>query len=64
MEANAQYYSAPGANMDRRVVTDIFFIAADGWREDISHQHDSQHSIIRNHYLREYPVLISVAVSK
>ncbi|HMC85399.1 MAG TPA: hypothetical protein VKI61_07730 [Chitinophagaceae bacterium] len=30
MEASTQYWSAPGADMDRRVVSDIFFAAADG----------------------------------
>ena len=31
MEAGTQYYSAPGADMDRRVVADIFFVATDEW---------------------------------
>ena len=31
LEAGTQYYSAPGADMVRRVVIDIFFTAADGW---------------------------------
>jgi hypothetical protein len=30
MEAGTQYCSAPGADLDRRVVIDIFFIATDG----------------------------------
>jgi hypothetical protein len=29
MEAGTQHYSAPGADMDRRVVIDIFFVATD-----------------------------------
>jgi len=31
MEATTQYCSAPGADMDRRVVVVIFFGVADGW---------------------------------
>ncbi|HXB32920.1 MAG TPA: hypothetical protein VNV35_05850 [Puia sp.] len=30
MEASTQYCSVPGVDMDRRVVIDIFFVAADG----------------------------------
>jgi hypothetical protein len=37
MEESTQYCSAPGADMDRRVVIDIFFAAADGWFADICH---------------------------
>ena len=50
--------------MDRRVVIDIFFTAADGWFAEIGDPHGSQRSIVRNHYLREYPVLISGILSK
>jgi len=28
MEEGARHFSAPGADMDRRVVIDIFFVAA------------------------------------
>src|SRR5579863_5875073 len=63
-EASTQYYSAPGADMDRRAVVDIFFSAADGWLAEIYDLHASQCSIIRNHYLREYPVLISGILSE
>ena len=64
MEAGTQYYSAPGADMDRRVVVAIFFSAADGWFAKIGGLHGSQRSIVCNHYLREYPVLISGILSK
>src|SRR5436853_6149935 len=64
LEAGAYYYSAPGADMDRRVVIDIFFVAAYGWFAQISDLHGSQRSIVRDHYLREYPVLISGILSK
>ncbi|HEX4849905.1 MAG TPA: hypothetical protein VFV08_03815, partial [Puia sp.] len=64
MEAKAQYSSAPVADMDRRVVVDFFFTVADGWLAEISDLYDSQRSIICYHYLREYPVPISAAVSK
>ncbi len=64
MEAGTQYCSAPGADMDRRVVITIFFTAPDGWFAEIGDLHDSQRSIVRNHYLREYPVLISGILSK
>ena len=30
MEESTQYCSAPGADMDRRAVIDIFFVATDG----------------------------------
>ena len=63
-EEGTQYYSAPGTDMDRRLVVDFFFSAADGWFAEISHLHGSQPRIIRNHYLREYPVLISGIISK
>jgi hypothetical protein len=29
MEAGTQYFSAPGADMDRCVVIDLFFVSAD-----------------------------------
>ena len=64
LEAGTQYYSAPGADMVRRVVIDFFFTSADGWLVEIGDLHGSQHSIVRNHYLREYPVLISGIISK
>ena len=64
MEASTQYCSAPAADMDRGVVIDIFFNSADGWFAEISDLHGSQSSIVRNHYLREYPVLISGILSK
>ena len=50
--------------MVRRVVIDIFFTAADGWFAEIGDPHGCQRSIVRNHYLREYPVLISGILSK
>jgi hypothetical protein len=64
LEAEAQYYSAPVADMDRCVVIDFFFTAADGWLAEINDLHSSQCNIIRNHYLWEYPVLISGILSK
>ena len=64
MEASTQYCSAPGADVDSRVVAAIFFGAADGRFAKISHLHGSQHNIVCNHYLREYPVLISGILSK
>jgi|SRR5579863_1695843 len=63
-EASTQYYSAPDADMDRRAVVDIFFSAADGWFAEICDLHGSQCRIVRNHYLREYPVLVSGILSK
>jgi hypothetical protein len=36
MEAGARYCSAPGAGMDRRVVIDVLFGAADGGVIEIS----------------------------
>ena len=64
MEASTQYYSAPGADMDSRVVAAIFFSAADGSFTEISHIRGSQHDIVCNHYLREYPGIISRILSK
>jgi len=64
MEAGTKYYSAPGADMDRRVVIGFFFGAADGWFAEISHLHGSQRNIVCNHYLWEYPVVISGILSK
>ena len=64
MEAGNQYCAAPGADMDRRVVIDIFFTAPDGWVAEISDLHGSQRNIVRHHYLWEYPVLISGILSK
>ena len=64
MEAGTQYCSAPGADMDRRVVAAIFFSAADGRFTEISHIRGSQHNIVCHHYLREYPVAISCILSK
>ncbi len=64
MEAGTQYYSAPGVDMDSRVVADIFLTAADEWFAGISHSHGSQRNILCHHYLREYPVLISGIISK
>jgi len=31
MEEGTQYYPAAGADMDSRVVADIFFVATDEW---------------------------------
>ncbi len=50
--------------MDRCVVIVIFFVAADGWCAEIIHRHGSQHNIVCNHYLWEYPVLIPGILSK
>ena len=61
-EADTQYYSASGADMDRCVVVDDFFTAADGWFAEINHLHGGECNIVRNYYLREYPVLISGVV--
>jgi hypothetical protein len=64
MEASTQYCSAPGADMDRRVVIDIFFVLPmDGLLKSVIY-HGSQHNIVCNHYLREYPVVISGILSK
>jgi hypothetical protein len=30
-KAHTRYFSAPGADMDRRAVIDIFLVVADGW---------------------------------
>ena len=59
MEAGTQYYSTAGADMDSRVAAAVFLGAADVGFDEISHIRGSQHSIVRNHYLREYPVIIS-----
>ena len=59
MEASTQYCSAPGADMDRRVVIDIFFVATDVWFAEIIHKLGSQHNLLCNHYLREYHGIIS-----
>jgi hypothetical protein len=64
MEASTQYCSAPGADMDRRVVIDIFFVGTDVWFAEIIHKRGSQHNFICNHYLREYPGIISRILSK
>ena len=64
MEAGTQYCSAPGADMDRRIVVDIFFVATDVWFAEIIHKHGSQHNFICNHYLRKYPGIISRILSK
>jgi hypothetical protein len=50
--------------MDRCVVVDDFFTAADGWLAEISDLYGSQCNIVRNHYLREYSVLLSGILSK
>ena len=63
-KAGTQYYSAPGADMDRCVVVGVFFGATDGRFAEISHLHGSQHHIVCNRYLREYPVVISGTLSK
>src|SRR6185312_6310807 len=63
-EAGAQYCSAPGADLDRRVAIDIFFAAADGWFVEIKHIHHRQRNIVCHHYLWEYPVLIPGILSK
>ena len=64
METSTQYCSAPGADMDSRVVAAIFFSAADGSFTEISHIRGSQHDIVCNHYLREYPGIIYRILSK
>jgi len=64
MEENTRYCSALGADMDCRVVIAIFFGAADGRFAEISHIYGSQHNIICNHYIREYPVVIPGILSK
>ena len=64
MEASTRYYSAAGADMDRRVVIAIFFGVTDGWFAEIGHNHGSQHNIVCNHYLWEYPALIPGVLSK
>ena len=64
MEAGTKYYSAPGADMDRRVVIGFFFGAADGRFAEIRHLYGSQHNIVCNYYLRKYPVVIPGILSK
>src|ERR1700739_5021938 len=64
LEAEAKYYSAPVADMDRCAVIDFFLTAADGWFAEISDLHGSQCSIVCNYYLWKYPVLISGILSK
>ena len=64
MEENTRYCSALGADMDCRVVIAIFFGFTDGWFAEIGHNHGSQHNIVCNHYLWEYPVVVSGIVSK
>jgi hypothetical protein len=64
MEASTQYCSAPGADMDCRVVIAIFFSVTDGWFAEIGHIHGSQYNIVCNHYLWEYPVAVSGILSK
>src|SRR6185437_13228414 len=63
-KAGARYCSAPVADMDRRVVIAVFFISTDEWLAEISDLYGSQCSILRHHYLREYPVLLSGILSK
>jgi hypothetical protein len=50
--------------MERCVVIDIFFSAPDGWFAEIGDFHGGQRGVIRNHNLREYPVLISGILSE
>jgi hypothetical protein len=64
MEAGTQYCSAPGADMDRRIVIDIFFVSTDAWFAEIIHKRGSQRNFICNHYLWEYPGVISHILSK
>jgi hypothetical protein len=64
METSTQYCSAPGADMDRRVVIGIFFVSADAWLAEIIHKRGSRRNFICNHYLREYPGIISRILSK
>jgi hypothetical protein len=64
MEAGTQYYSTTGADMDSRVAAAIFFSAAYGGFAEISHIRGSQHNSVCNHYLREYPGIISRFLSK
>src|SRR5580704_5390009 len=61
---STQYCSAPGADMDSRVVIDVFFAVTDEWLAENSHLYGSQRNIGCNHYLWEYPVLISGVLSK
>jgi hypothetical protein len=64
VEASTQYCSTPGADMDRCFVIAIFFGVADGWFAEIGHNHGSQYNIVCNHYLWEYPVVVSGILSK
>ena len=64
METSTQYCSAPGADVDSRVVAAIFLSAADGRFTEINHIHGSQHHIVCHHYLWEYPVVVSGILSK
>ena len=50
--------------MDRRVAIDVFFAVTDEWFAENSHLRGSQRNIGCNHYLWEYPVLISGVLSK
>ena len=64
MEASTQYCSVPAVDLDRRVVIDIFFVAADGRFAQISHIHGRQRNIVCHHHLWEYPVPVSGILSK